>query len=154
MYYLTLSLVYGVQKFHACLNGYYGYYDNCNCVVLVDLLRMLYTYQPQTINRLFSDRTRAFSHWLQHSHNAGHYYRQVTTMYNIVFRPIQGYANAESLSQLFLPCSKQDSKLPDPRLFNIQQIETLPVTSAQVKTATNRNTILSKVLLYQTWVAN
>ena len=45
--------------------------------------------------------------------------------------------------------SKKDpnlpSNLPDPKMFNIQQIETLPVTSVQLKTATNRDPILIKV---------
>lgn len=37
--------------------------------------------------------------------------------------------------------------MPDPKLFNIRQIETLPVT-AQLDTATNRDPVLSRVLRY------
>ena len=44
--------------------------------------------------------------------------------------------------------SQQRERQPDPKLFNIQRIETLPVTATQLKTATNRDTILSKVLRY------
>ncbi len=49
----------------------------------------------------------------------------------------------------------RDAKVPDPKLFNIQQIETLPVTSAQLKTATNRDPVLSRVLRYtkQGWLS-
>ena len=39
-------------------------------------------------------------------------------------------------------------KVPDPKFFKIQQIETLPVTAAQLKTATNRDSALSRVLKY------
>ena len=68
--------------------------------------------------------------------------------YRIAFRPTQAHANADSLSRLPLHNSEEDTKVPDPKLFNIQQIETLPVTATQLKTATNRDTILSKVLRY------
>ena len=68
--------------------------------------------------------------------------------YRIAFRPTQAHANADSLSRLPLHNSEEDTKVPDPKLFNIQQIETLPVTGTQLKTATNRDTILSKVLRY------
>lgn len=77
--------------------------------------------------------------------------RLCTTLYLSPYRAMLMLKVCHSYSSLAV---SKISKLPDPRLFNMQQIETLPVTSAQVKTATNRNTILSKVLLYQTWVAN
>ena len=68
--------------------------------------------------------------------------------YRIVFRPTQAPAKADSLSRLPLPHSEKDTKVPDAKLFNIQQIETLSVTSAQLKTAINWDPILSKVLRY------
>ena len=39
-------------------------------------------------------------------------------------------------------------RLPEPSIFNVRQIEALPVTSVQLKAATRRDPILSKVLLH------
>ena len=68
--------------------------------------------------------------------------------YHIIFRPTQSHANADSLSRLPFPHNEKDAKIPNPncKLFNIQQIETFPVTSAQLNTATNWDPILSRVL--------
>ena len=68
--------------------------------------------------------------------------------YRIVFRPTKAHANADGLSRLPVPYSSNEPYLPDPKLFNIQQIETLPLMAAQLKTATARDPELSKVLMY------
>ena len=68
--------------------------------------------------------------------------------YHIVFTLTQAHANADGLSRLQLLHSEKDSKLPDPNLFAIHQIETLPITSAQLAVATKQDRLLSKVLRY------
>ena len=126
----ALSLVYGVQKFHSYLYGrsFTLYTDHKPLTAIFG--------SNKSIPPLAAARLQRWALLL-----AGYNYR-------IVFRPTQAHANADSLSRLPLPHSEKDTKVPDAKLFNIQQIETLPVTSAQLKTATNRDPILSKVLRY------
>jgi len=88
------------------------------------------------------DSIKAYLHWLLVTYNVGHFFN-----YQIAFRPTQAHANADSLSRLLLP-HMEDSKLPQPTLFAIHQIETLPVTAAQLTTTTKQNCIVSKVLHY------
>ena len=68
--------------------------------------------------------------------------------YNIEFRPTQSHANADGLSLLPMKESSPEGRSSEPQLFNISQIESLPVTSAQLQQATNRDILLSKVVSY------
>ena len=115
----ALSLVYGVQKFHSYLYGrsFTLYTDH-------KLLTAIFG-SNKSIPPLAAAHLQRWALLL-----AGYNYR-------IVFRPTQAHANADSLSRLPLPHSEKDTKVPDAKLFNVQQIGTLPVTSAQLKTATN-----------------
>ena len=63
----------------------------------------------------------------------------------IQFRPTKAHGNADGLSHLSL---KKGNTKSEPDLFNIQQIEVLPITSGQLKQATRQDAILSKVLIY------
>ena len=111
----ALSLVYGVQKFHSYLYGrsFILYTDHKPLTAIFG--------SNKSIPPLAAARLQRWALLL-----AGYNYR-------IVFRPTQAHANADSLSRLPLPHTEKDAKVPDPKLFNIQQIETLPVTSAQLK---------------------
>ena len=126
----ALSLFYGVQKFHSYLYGreFTLYTDHKPLTAIFG--------SNKSIPPLAAARLQRWALLL-----AGYNYR-------IVFRPTQAHANADSLSRLPLPNSEKDTKAPDPKLFNIQQIETLPVTATQLKAVTNRDAILSKVLRY------
>ena len=66
--------------------------------------------------------------------------------YKIVFKPTSAHANADGLSRL--PLAKESTDSQETTIFNIGQIELLPVTSQQLKAATRNNALLSKVLLY------
>ena len=64
------------------------------------------------------------------------------------FQANSGSCKFRQFVTVTLPHNEKDAKVPDPNLFNTQQIETLLVTSAQLKTATNQDPILSRVLRY------
>ena len=70
--------------------------------------------------------------------------------YEIQFKTTREHANADGLSRLPLPDSTEASIVcsSEPRVFNISQIEALPVTAAQIEVATQNDPVLSKVLLY------
>ena len=59
------------------------------------------------------------------------------------------------MSRLPLKKGSTNSDYSEPDLFNIRQIEALPITSGQLKQATRQDAILSKVLMYtkQGWLA-
>ena len=50
---------------------------------------------------------------------------------------LQAHANADGLSRLPLTGSEDRECLPEPSIFNVRQIEALPVTSVQLKAATS-----------------
>ena len=66
--------------------------------------------------------------------------------YEIEYRPTGAHANADSLSRLPLKTNEPDVTSDEPAVFNISQIEHLPVTTKQLQAATRRDPILSKVL--------
>ena len=70
--------------------------------------------------------------------------------YEIQFKPTLKHANADGLSRLPLTSSTTDHKEDDVEttLFNIAQIECLPVTAEQVQRATAKDVILSHVLQF------
>ena len=70
--------------------------------------------------------------------------------YEIQFKSTSDHANADGLSRLPLSDSKEASVVcsSEPSVFNISQIESLPVTAAQVEAATRTDPILIKVLHY------
>ena len=68
--------------------------------------------------------------------------------YNIEFRPTQAHANADGLSRLPLRECSTEGVSPEPRLFNISQIESLPVTFSRLRDATRRDVLLSKVVTH------
>lgn len=69
-------------------------------------------------------------------------------MYDIEFRSTTAHANADGLSCLPLKCAPPDNPYPDARVFNLSQMETLPVTTRQLRTATLSHKLLSKAIRY------
>ena len=68
--------------------------------------------------------------------------------YDIEFRPMDKHANADGLSRLPLRGIPPEDACPDPRIFNISQMEALPVTVRQLRAATAADPVLSKVFRY------
>lgn len=68
--------------------------------------------------------------------------------YQLEFRPSQSHSNADGLSRLPLPTVKPVAYSEEPTLFNISQIEALPVTSQSIRQATKKDALLSKVFQY------
>ena len=70
--------------------------------------------------------------------------------YEIQFKPTHSHSNADGLSRLPLPVLDSDSGEEAVSLFNVAQVQSLPITFLQVQQATNCDPILSKVLRYTT----
>ena len=68
--------------------------------------------------------------------------------YDIEFKPTQAHSNADGLSRLPLNDQTTEGQSMEPSLFNISQIQSLPVTSAELRRATNTDTVLNKVMTY------
>ena len=68
--------------------------------------------------------------------------------YNIEYRPIEAHANADSLSRLSLKSQEAPIMSDEPAIFNVSKLESLPVTSQQLRTATRTDPVLSKVVSY------
>ena len=68
--------------------------------------------------------------------------------YSIEFKPTQQHGNADGLSRLPLPSNKSPEYSKAPSVFNVYQIETLPMDANEVQKATRSDPLLKKVLLY------
>ena len=70
--------------------------------------------------------------------------------YDLEFRGTAQHCNADGFSRLPLPTCEtgEDPTAVNAAIFNLQQIETLPVDAKQLKQATLSDPLLSKVLLY------
>ena len=69
-------------------------------------------------------------------------------LYQIEFYPTGDHGNADGLSRLPLPVSPPDDPNVDPKVFNVSQMEALPVTVRNLRAATFSDRILSKVIRY------
>ena len=68
--------------------------------------------------------------------------------YKIEYKSTQTHSNADGLSRLPLVVNNDKKQLAEPSIFNVRQLENLPVTATQLKTMTRRDPVLSKVLYY------
>ena len=127
----SLSLVYGVKKFHQYLYG--------RKFVLVTDHKPLVTLLGPTsgIPTLAAARLQRWALILS------------AYSYDLEFRPTQRHSNADGLSRLPVVSKDRDdsSDVPETAIFNISQVHSLPVTAMQLQRATRRDPILSKVLL-------
>ena len=64
--------------------------------------------------------------------------------YEIQFRPTMQHCNADGLSRLPLKDKSPVGNPSDPTIFNICQVDTLPVTANELQTATCADPILGK----------
>ena len=68
--------------------------------------------------------------------------------YDIHYRPTSAHCNADGLSRLPLVDSSFAGDYNDATVFNVGQLEVMPVQASQVSTATRTNPILRQVLRY------
>ena len=122
----ALALVYGVKKFQAYLYG--------------RKFTLVTDHKPLT--SIFGPRKGVPAARLQR-------WSLLLSAYNydIEFRPTAAHGNADALSRLPLP--EGGVERPSERhLYNIHQLEMLPITSQKIKKATQRDPVLRKILSY------
>ena len=68
--------------------------------------------------------------------------------YDICFRPTQSHGNADALSRLPVKANQTIGNPLDPTVFNIAQLQVLPISAADLMAVTRSDPILSKVLRY------
>ena len=76
--------------------------------------------------------------------------------YDIYYRDTKSHGNADALSRLPLPCIDDTSSCTGAsNVFNMTQIDSLPILSSQLERATSYDPVLSKVIQYtrQGWPA-
>ena len=124
----ALSLIYGVRKFHSYLLGR-------KFTLVTDHKPLTYILGPKRgIPPLAAARLQRWALILA-AYN-----------YNIEYRPTGAHANADSLSKLPLKSERSRVTLDEPAVFNVSQLESLPVTAKQLQAATRTDPTLSKVL--------
>ena len=124
----ALSLIFGVRKFHQYLYGR-------QFTLLTDHKPLTAILGPkQGIPPLAAARMQRWALLLS------------AYSYNICFRPTTAHANADGLSRLPIESNSQLGNLKEASLFNIAQIDALPVQVSEIESATRTDPILSKVL--------
>lgn len=69
--------------------------------------------------------------------------------YDVVYRKTSDHCNADALSRLPLPITEQTASSDDPvYLFQVAQMSVLPVTAAEIRRATARDPVLSRIYHY------
>lgn len=68
--------------------------------------------------------------------------------FEIRYRPTGEHANVDGLSRLPIPLSRDEEDSLDATVFNISQMEALPVTTAQLRYHTRRDPLLGKIMRY------
>ena len=124
----ALSLIYGITKFHKYLYG--------GPFTLVTDHRPLTTIlgPKNGVPSLAAARMQRWSLLLS------------AYSYNIEFRPTAAHANADGLSRLPLPGETRVDPPSEVSVFNVAQVQALPVTVAQLQQATRNDPILGKIL--------
>lgn len=125
----ALSLVFGVKKFHSYLYGR-------KFLLYTDHKPLTTIFGPkQGIPPLAAARLQRWALLLS------------AYDYSIEFKPTGRHANADVFSRLPV-ISKDSAATCEATIFNIKQMEALPVTTAKLRSATKYDKILCKVLRY------
>ena len=125
----ALALVYGVKKFQAYLYGR-------KFTLVTDHKPLTSIFGPRKgVPAVAAARLQRWSLLLS-AYN-----------YDIEFRPTAAHGNADALSRLPLPEGGVE-RPSESHLYNIHQLEMLPITSQTIKKATQRDPVLRKILSY------
>ena len=128
----ALSLIFGVKKFHQYLYGR-------KFTLITDHKPLTTILGPEKgIPSLAAARLQRWAILLS-AYN-----------YEIEFKSTLDHANADGLSRLPLPNTKGEPLVcsSEPSVFNVAQIESLPVTAEQVETYSRTDPVISKVLCH------
>ena len=126
----ALSLIFGVKHFHSYLYGR-------KFEIITDhkpLMAILG--EKRGIPPLAAARLQRWA-WILSAYK-----------YEIQFRPTGDHGNADGLSRLPRQGVTPESTSADPKIFNVSQIDALPVTVRQLRAATRADRSLSKVIRY------
>ena len=126
----ALSLVFGVQKFHRYLYGR-------RFTLITDHKPLTTILGPKKgIPSLAAARLQRWAILLS------------AYDYDICYKPTNDHGNADGLSRLPLPTTNPTPDSTGASTFNIGQVQALPVTSQDIRNATRRDPVLSKVYRY------
>ena len=126
----ALSLVFGIRKFHQYIYGR-------RFTLITDHKPLTTILGPkQGIPALAAARMQRWALLL------------AAYTYDICFRPTQSHGNADALSRLPVKAKQTTGNPADPTVFNITQLQVLPISAADLMAATRSDPILSKVLRY------
>ena len=126
----ALSLVLGVKKFHQYLYG-------CKFTLITNHMPLLAILGAKKgIPLLAAARLQRWSILLS------------AYSYDIQFKSTSAHANADSLSRLLISDTSMPYQSVEVSLFNVAQINFLPVTAQQIDRLTKTDPNLSKVLQY------
>ena len=127
----ALSLIFGVKKFHEYLYGR-------RFTLLTDHKPLTTILGPKTgVPPLAAARLQRWAILLS------------AYEYDLEFRPTAQHANADGLSRLPLSIiADAGTATSDSDVFNVGQIEALPVTAMQLRKVTRQDPILSKVVTF------
>ena len=126
----ALSLVFGIRKFHQYIYGR-------RFTLITDHKPLTTILGPkQGIPALAAARMQRWALLL------------AAYTYDICFRPTQSHGNADALSRLPVKAKQTTGNPADPTVFNIAQLQVLPISAADLMAATRSDPILSKVLRY------
>lgn len=124
----ALSCVFAVKKFHSYLCGHH--------------FTLITDHKPLTT--LFSEK-KAIS-----SQASGRIQRWSLTLsayeYEIQYRSTTKHGNADAMSRLPLPVKPSETPTPPESILLIENVDSSPITSAQIKLWTRRDPLLSRVL--------
>ena len=126
----ALSLTFGVKRFHSYLYGRHF-------TIVTDHKPLTAILGPKKgIPPLAVARLQRWA-WILSAYQ-----------YKIEFRPTSDHGNADRLSCLPLTRIPPEDVNSDPKIFNVSQMEALPVSVRQLRATTTSDRMLSKVFRY------
>ena len=126
----ALSLVFGVRKFHQYLYGRHF-------TLVTDHKPLTAILGPKhNIPPLAAARMQRWALLLP------------AYTYDIKFRPTELHSNVDGLSRLPLPADTTVVNPVDPTVFNMSQMDALPIRASEMMAATRSDPVLSEVLYY------